>query len=318
MSESNEKKVNSNVPQEGNHENEENKSGEKESLVNTFYVLPDEVNEYLKSKDIFIGRILGAGSTSVVCESKHRNEKLAAKIVDKNNLSDLYVEKFLPSELNIIKELKHPFIIKHHFVFTYEQRYVFIFMEFADDGDLISLLEREGKLSRSKSQKWFTQTVSAIKYLHSRGIAHCDIKADNILLQKDGIRLTDFGYARKCYDSDGNLLLSDHFCGTLEYKAPEELIMAPFDALVSDCFSLGVLLFIMTTNEFPFGCGKELRSEFGRRQLLETQMKQRWILPDDLQDDRHLYSLLKQLLNPDVAARITSNQILSHPWFCTK
>ena len=88
----------------------------------------------------------------------------------------------------------------------------------------------------------------------------------------------------------------------------------PYNPLAADCFSLGVLCYVMFTHEFPFGSGDEIRTKAGLSIHYDEVMAKKWKPTGMIADDRKLYNLLRQLLNPDVQERITANQALVHPW----
>lgn len=148
------------------------------------------------------------------------------------------------------------------------------------------------------------------------GIAHRDIKADNILLCGPNIaKLADFGYAVRCLDSKGEPILSTNFCGTLEYKGPEALLCTrAYNPLIADLFSLGVLLYVLITHEFPFGSGAEIRSSAGLATHYDHVTSKKWKPTGAIVGDERLYALLLQLLNPDTRERITAKQALASPW----
>ncbi|XP_055457485.1 sperm motility kinase-like, partial [Psammomys obesus] len=104
------------------------------------------------------------------------------------------------NEIDIIKVLEHPNIIKlFHIINTREHTYMV--MEHAACGDLVSHIEKVGCLQEKQAQHIFTQVVCAVHYCHNNGIAHRDIKLDNILLDgKGNIKLCDFGLAIRVTD----------------------------------------------------------------------------------------------------------------------
>ena len=128
-------------------------------------------------------------------------------------------------------------------------------------------------------------------------------------------KLADFGYAVHTVDNHGHVILSTNCCGTLEYKAPETILATvPYNPLISDCYSLGVLLYVMVTHQFPFGSGEEIRTPIGLTTLHNDIINKKWQMDDTIQKDHQLCSLLSQLLNPDLKERITVRQAFVHPW----
>lgn len=101
------------------------------------------------------------------------------------------------------------------------EEYLYIIMEFVPNGDLGSLISREGHLQELDVKIMAKQLLSALKYLHEGGITHRDVKPDNILISTRNplhVKLTDFGLS-KMIDSEETFLRT--FCGTLLYCAPE-------------------------------------------------------------------------------------------------
>ncbi|CAB0008643.1 unnamed protein product [Nesidiocoris tenuis] len=98
------------------------------------------------------------------------------------------------------------------------------------------------------------QLVDAVGYLHTREIAHRDLKCENIMLSdKDTIKIADFGFARWCCDLvTRKRVLSDTFCGSAAYAAPEILQGIKYNPKMYDVWSLGCILFIMICGTMPF------------------------------------------------------------------
>lgn len=89
-----------------------------------------------------------------------------------------------------------------------------------------------------------------MEYCHSKGVAHRDLKCENILLDKKGqVKIIDFGFGR------GNLepvkdkyLRSTTYCGSYAYACPEILQGIPYVPQLSDVWSMGVILFVTVSN----------------------------------------------------------------------
>ena len=96
-------------------------------------------------------------------------------------------------------------------------------MEFAPEGTLSGLIDEIGPLAEDDTKAVASQMLSALAYLHERGIAHRDIKPDNVLVKTKPphihVQLTDFGLSKKVLDGDDTFLRT--FCGTILYCAPE-------------------------------------------------------------------------------------------------
>ena len=115
-------------------------------------------------------------------------------------------------------------------------------------GDLLSLLQRNGPFSESQIYIVIKDILTALIYLHKKNILHRDIKLDNILLDKNNnLKLCDFGISLFIKN---NNFYTDR-CGTPAYIAPE-IIQSKYKGFKSDFWSLGVTLFILLTASPPF------------------------------------------------------------------
>lgn len=122
--------------------------------------------------------------------------QLACKYVNKDKAPKDFLAKFFPREINTLTKLSHPNIIKIHSILQCGET-VFIFMRFAEHGDLLDYVKTKGSLGELQASLWFHQMTSAIKYLHELNIAHRDLKCENILISKHfNLKLADFGFAR--------------------------------------------------------------------------------------------------------------------------
>ena len=157
------------------------------------------------------------------------------------------------NEATILSKLDHQNIIKFLDAFySYDKKHTLnIVTEYADDGDLSQKIKNQGNKSFTESEilKYFTQICLALKYIHHNKIIHRDLKSGNVFLMKSGgVKLGDFGIAKKCQNT---LDKAKTMVGTPYYLSPEILEGKPYDNK-SDIWSLGILLYEMMTLKMPF------------------------------------------------------------------
>ena len=201
---------------------------------------------------------LGKGSFGNVYKVKHKisGEIRAMKIIKNTSVDDkVGVEnaKFL-KEIQVLKELDHPNIIK---IFEYyvDNKNHYIITELLTGGELYDTIIKCHKFNEKTAAFIMRQILSALNYLHSKGIVHRDIKPENILVQKIDkkenqdeiyIKLIDFG-ASNFFKENEILKLK---VGSPYYIAPEVLNKNYNEKC--DIWSAGVVLYVMLTGNFPF------------------------------------------------------------------
>lgn len=97
-------------------------------------------------------------------------------------------------EINILKQLNHPNIIKFIDAIRSEN-YLYLVMEFCKDGNLDGLISKNN-LSENEILYYFRFIIDAFRYLLSKNILHRDVKPENILLHNNVVKLADFGFSR--------------------------------------------------------------------------------------------------------------------------
>jgi protein-serine/threonine kinase len=260
------------------------------SLPDEFIIDWCDLDKEFKSSSLMPGKrgkLLGKGATSEVRimarrSATSKDEELVAvkeyRERDKEETEEDYIMK-IKSEYSIAKSLHHPNIVETVRLCTNRGRWDHV-MEFCSYGEIYSLVERklfaggvEGFYSRDDRLCFFKQLLRGVDYLHSHGIAHRDIKLENLLLSKDGhLKISDFGVAEvfsgehpglrasggECGKNMGELRLSaPGICGSLPYIAPEVLEKNhAYDPRPLDIWSCAVVYLTMTFGGCPWQAAK--------------------------------------------------------------
>uniref|UniRef100_F7EGK9 non-specific serine/threonine protein kinase n=1 Tax=Monodelphis domestica TaxID=13616 RepID=F7EGK9_MONDO len=219
-----------------------------------------------------VGKVIGNGSYGTVYEAYYTKQKVtvAVKIISKKKASDDYLNKFLPREIQVMKVLRHKFLINFYQAIETTSR-VYMILELAQGGDVLEWIQRYGACSEALAGKWFSQVTLGIAYLHSKGIVHRpsaagrDLKLENLLLDKrENVKISDFGFSKMVATVSPTLKnplqhlvgcfshLSQTYCGSFAYACPEILLGLPYNPFLSDTWSMGVILYTLVVAHLPF------------------------------------------------------------------
>jgi eukaryotic-like serine/threonine-protein kinase len=195
---------------------------------------------------------LGKGSMGVVYKALDPQiERLVAlKVLRPDRVtSDAFVQRFL-KEAKAIGRLSHPNIVT---VYDAGQDHgtIYIAMEFLE-GELLNQAVEKRRLGLRESINLGVQVAETLDYAHKKGIVHRDIKPTNIIVGAGGqVKITDFGIARIEDPSRPEQTQAGEILGTPAYMSPEQVLSRPVDGR-SDLFSLGIILYELSTGQRPF------------------------------------------------------------------
>uniref|UniRef100_A0A6B2LBU9 Protein kinase domain-containing protein n=1 Tax=Arcella intermedia TaxID=1963864 RepID=A0A6B2LBU9_9EUKA len=237
---------------------------------------------------------------------KEVNTRVAIKSIQKIGAKNK--PEMLKNEVEILKKMEHPYIIKLYDIFESETT-LYLVMELVTGGELFDRIVEREQYSEANAKEVMKQLFSAIEYFHSLGIVHRDLKPENLLLEKEiddtNIKVTDFGLSR-VYTED---MMMQTACGTPGYVAPEVLECKGYDKEV-DMWSAGVILYILLCGYPPFYSENE-------PDLFESILSASYTFHSPYWD--HISSeakdLISHLLVVDPKYRLTATEALAQPWF---
>ncbi len=200
-----------------------------------------------------IVNVIGIGGMATVYGAYDRvtGRSVAIKMMSKRLEHNAKQISLFVNESTALSLLSHPNIVQvYNTAITNSTKY--IIMEYVEGITLKKHIDHRGALPEREVLYYATQILSALDYIHSKGIVHCDIKPQNIILLQNGsIKVADFGIARldaMLEDSDKK---SDTALGTVYYVSPEQA-QGKAPKPQSDIYSLGVMLYEAMTNRLPF------------------------------------------------------------------
>ena len=243
----------------------------------------------------------GTFSRVFVATNNTSGVKCALKIIPKNLLDESFHKNMIDNELSIYKSIDFPLICEFYEDFFAKDFFV-VSLEFVENGNLRSYVNRFGKLDEDEARHYFIQLLKAVEYLHTRcRVAHRDIKAENVLIDKNhNIRLIDFGLSHRMTMKQPTI---SGQCGSTAYASPEVIKRAPFTP-ASDIWSCGVFLYAITFGYLPF-----VNEDVQRltNKILFTE-------PNYSGASQELKDLLAKMLKKDPTQRISLREIWNNPW----
>ena len=275
------------------------------SLVNETQGLP--------TKKYKVTNKIGEGSYGAVylAHNIYTKQKVAIKRIVKNDENKID-ELELKNEIDILKKLSHPNILKIIEFYSSEHSY-YIITDHCANGELYDQIKY--KYNENQLAVLFYQVFSGIAYLHTNNIVHRDLKLENILISEIEInkktndryfwiKIIDFGTA-KYFEKNKK---EKSVVGSSYYIAPEVLKKSYNEKC--DTWSIGVILYMLIVGRAPFdGADDDEIIQNIRRGKYNSEHKKL------LDSSKEVQDLVKKLLQVDVKKRLSAMEALKHPWF---
>ncbi|KAI9481591.1 MAG: kinase-like domain-containing protein [Benjaminiella poitrasii] len=282
------------------------------SLLSPYLELEHPLLEYSPLEHLEMVKVLGKGCMGKVMLVKSKTSKklyalksiMKEHVIEQKEITHTLDEKDILSRLS---EINHPYLAKLHASFQDEHR-LYLLTSYYCGGDIATYMARLYNFSRDCALFYAAEIIEGIGELHRLGILYRDLKPENILLTNDGhIILTDFGLS-KCLTAS-NDYMTQTFCGTAEYLAPEVLLGEIYSFAI-DYWSFGTILYEMLAGITPFWADNH--ADMYRRVLED---------PLEFQDDIFDYEtaeFLTDILDRNPSSRLGANgvnEVKEHPYF---
>lgn len=266
--------------------------------------------EYLKDKYETLQEI-GSGGFSNVFHGVNIETRVnvAIKQIKRPGIHECD-ETALHQEIEILKAVDHPHIIKLYDVYK-DEKYYSLVLELLEGGDVFDRLVTKVAYSEKDCRDLTFHLLEIIDYLHDKNIVHRDIKPENLLLTSKtddaDIKLADFGFAAECNGNNLNMPW-----GTLEYTAPE-VHRGKYYGKAVDMWSFGVTMYVLLCGAMPFPSGSGKNSKGVVKAIIDKDYDfapQHWSRVSNQAKE-----LIQLLLVTDPSKRLTAKQAIKHEWF---
>eukprot|EP00522_Entomoneis_paludosa_P007034 CAMPEP_0172445872 /NCGR_PEP_ID=MMETSP1065-20121228/5650_1 /TAXON_ID=265537 /ORGANISM="Amphiprora paludosa, Strain CCMP125" /LENGTH=822 /DNA_ID=CAMNT_0013196885 /DNA_START=74 /DNA_END=2542 /DNA_ORIENTATION=- len=260
------------------------------------------------------GQVLGSGVSGIVRLVTHKKTKVkyAVKVLELGLIDTTEGLKQLRNEIFIMCQLDHPNIVRIEEVYESTNE-IYIVQELCLGGDLFDRLDEQPDYHYTEPQcaKLVKQMLSSVRYLHSKGIIHRDLKLENFLFStpdpQSELRMIDFGLSK-------HFIAGEHHVekvGT-PYTVAPEIIQGHYDEK-SDIWALGVITYLLLSGETPFG---GLDGEHPLQVKQNIQRAQLLFEPADLWESvsQDAIAFVKRLLVADPTRRPTAKEVQKDEW----
>ena len=275
-----------------------------ESIIDT--KIPVEMKKKFEDEYIIIEDISISKKVKIY-KVRSKKDRLTIRTmhhIQKSSFCNLNDDKIMAKEFELLSSLDHPNIVKLITFYTYNMNFNII-SEYFKEGSLDMKIKKHKIFSETQAKYVCKQLLNGIKYLNDHNLAHTDINPDIIYIKDIVKKNYEELYNVKILQFGSSSINIHKTNNSLYYMAPE-LTIGKYHQ-TSDIWSIGVIIYQMIFDDFPFKGYKE-------EEIVYNIQKSK---PDLINKDASPYvkNLIKKMLIKDPFKRITVDECLKHDWF---
>ena len=240
---------------------------------------------------------------------KNTRTEYAAKFIKKKRLESSrrgVARVDIQKEIHILAEMEHVNVIYLHQVYENGQQVILV-LELLRGGELFDFISEKERLSEEEASDFIQQILLGVRHMHSKNIAHLDLKPENIMLKNEHgplLKLIDFGLSRKLKPGEE----VREMLGTPEFVSPEVVNYEPI-CLNTDMWSIGVITYILLSGASPF-LGDTQQETYANIVACDYEFDEEFFAhTSDLAKD-----FIRKLFVFEPRKRATVDECLQHPW----
>ena len=269
-----------------------------------------------------LGRILGEGGFCQVYEATDETGNLYAVKTWKQ-----YNKKMFEDERKAVELEEHPYLVKYissgrqapilNTENNSSAQVTYILMEHVSGGEFLQTLIDHSGFNDEICRYYFKQMLQGMNYLHQSGLAHRDLKPDNMMFTENGsaVKITDFGFMIPLEGRE-RIGWIESKVGTSSYMAPEVLSGDSYHGKLADIYSLGVILFIMRMGNMPMEVASTQDKQF--KCLAGNRPDLFWSLHANQDEhgpiDKDFKELIQAMIHPEASLRHDMADVISSKW----
>ena len=247
-------------------------------------------------------RVASGGFASIwTADALFEENRVAVKVLHPERAKDPRSVARFEWEAMLLRRFACPRIVRGH-DHGFDRGSHYLIMEYVEGRSLGQTLSESGAFSVRDSLQVTMQVAEALRYLHSQGYLHRDVKPDNVLIDPSGsVKLCDLGFAVPIPRNAPGGDRAKTAVGTTGYMSPEVLRGEGITKMGADIYSLGILLYALLTGHEPFeGASSE--------EIVTEQIETGMPVPNLMIVDAppHVIQLLKRMMHPDRTKRFST------------